>query len=128
MTFLFSSDNEPKHLCSKQCNKTDVPHTMDTYPKKLSCSKKVVIVSFVIMVLLIGATVYGVFCTEKDMTALVTLAGSAVVETAAVTTGYLWKAKAENKIKLVNQLIKDNADKYGIDAVVSLAGIVLSDT
>lgn len=129
MTIFMSSGTDAKHLHKQSCQKGDiVPYTMDTYPKKLSCSKKVVIVSFLIMVALVGATVYGVFFTEKDMTALATLAGSAVVETAAVTAGYLWKAKAENKIKLVNQLIKDNADKYGIDAVVQLAGIVLSDT
>lgn len=129
MLFFSIGKNDAKHLCEKVVrSQLDTTYTMDTYPKKLSCSKKVVIVSFLIMITLIGVTVYGVFCTEKDMTALATLVGTSVVETAAVTTGYLWKAKAENKIKLVNQLIKDNADKYGIDAVVSLAGIVLSDT
>lgn len=129
MIFVFSGGKDAKHLAQEVCHKNQQQsYTVDTYPKKLSCSKKVVIVSFLIMVALIGVTIYGIFFTEKDMTALATLAGSAVVETAAVTAGYLWKAKAENKIKLVNQLIKDNADKYGIDAVVSLAGIVLSDT
>ena len=128
MTLLFSSGKDARHLCQKEPTKAGTDYTMDTYPKKITCSKKVVILSFLIMVAIIGATIYGIFGTEKDMTVLGTLTGTSVVETAAVTTGYLWKAKAENKIKLVNQLIKDNADKYGIDAVVSLAGIVLSDT
>ena len=127
MTIILNDRKNGKHLYKQK--KVIVPnYTMDTYPQKLSCSKKVVIISFLIMVTLMGATIYGIFCTDKDMTALATLAGSAVVETAAVTTGYLWKAKAENKIKLVNQLIKDNADKYGIESVIQLAGIVLSDT
>lgn len=127
MTFLFSNGKDARHLIENkdQCKRDS--YTMDTYPQKLSCSKKVVIVSFIIMVLLIGTTVFGIFFTDKDMSALATLTGTSIVETAAVTAGYLWKAKAENKIKLVNQLIKDNADKYGIDSVVSLAGIVLSD-
>lgn len=127
MTIIFNDHKNGKHLYEQDQSNT-VKYTMDTYPKKLSCSKKVVIVSFLIMITLMGATIYGIFWTEKDMTALATLTGSAVVETAAVTTGYLWKAKAENKIKLVNQLIKDNADKYGIESVIQLAGIVLSDT
>ena len=127
MTIIFNDRKNGKYLY-KQGQSNIEKYTMDTYPKKLSCSKKVVIVSFLIMVALMGATIYGIFWTDKDMTALATLAGSAVVETAAVTTGYLWKAKAENKIKLVNQLIKDNADKYGIESVIQLAGIVLSDT
>ena len=129
MLFLLSNEKAAKHLCARADSKDpSTPFTMDTYPQKITCSKKVVIVSFLIMVALIGATIYGIFLTEKDMAVLGTLTGTSIVETAAVTTGYLWKAKAENKIKLVNQLIKDNADKYGIDAVVSLAGIVLSDT
>lgn len=128
MTFLFSNGKDARHLIENKGQDKCDSYTMSTYPQKLSCSKKVVVVSFTIMVLLIGTTVFGIFFTDKDMSSLATLAGTSVVETAAVTAGYLWKAKAENKIKLVNQLIKDNADKYGIDAVVSLAGIVLSDT
>ena len=37
------------------------------------------------------------------------------------------EAKAENKIKLTNIMVKELADKYGIEAVVSLLGISLSD-
>ena len=48
-------------------------------------------------------------------------------QTAAVTAVYSWKAKAENKIKLTNIMVKELADKYGIEAVVSLLGISLSD-
>lgn len=128
MFFLFSNGKDARHLIESKSSEKVEAYTIDTYPKKFSCSKKVVVTSFLIMITLITATCYGVFCTERDMTIIGTLAGSTVVETAAVTTGYLWKAKAENKIKLINQLIKDNADKYGIEAVIQLAGIVLSDT
>ena len=40
---------------------------------------------------------------------------------------YYWKARAENRIKLTKGMVDDWADKYGIDAVATLAGIVLNE-
>ena len=40
---------------------------------------------------------------------------------------YFWKARTENKLKLTKSMVEDWAEKYGIDAVVNLAGIILHD-
>jgi alcohol dehydrogenase YqhD (iron-dependent ADH family) len=95
--------------------------------KKLCCSKKIVLASYVLIALLTLATLYGSFCTERDMTAVSTVATLAWAETAAANAFYFWKAKNENRIKLTNQMVHDLAAEYGIDAVATLAGIVLKD-
>ena len=94
---------------------------------KLCCSKKVLVTSWVTTILLTVISLLAFFLTDKDITPLGTLTGLSWGVTAAVTAVYSWKAKAENKIKLTNTMVKDLADKYGIDAVVSLLGITLSD-
>lgn len=95
--------------------------------KKLCCSKKIILASFVITVLLTLATVLGTFLTNKDMMALATVTGLSWGETSAATAFYYWKAKNENRIKLTLGMVKELADKYGIEAVVSLTGITLRD-
>ena len=94
---------------------------------KLCCSKKVLLMSWSTTVFLTLIALLAFFLAEKDVTPLETLAGLSWGVTAAVTAVYSWKAKAENKIKLTNIMVKDLADKYGIDAVVSLLGITLAD-
>ena len=76
---------------------------------------------------LLCALLYGVFFTEKDMTPLVTVLCFDGGVTGAATGFYYWKARAENKIKLTKVMVDEWAEKYGIDAVVSLAGIILSE-
>lgn len=95
--------------------------------QKLCCSKKILVVSWATTVFLTAISLLAFFLTDKDITPLETLAGLSWGVTAAVTAVYSWKAKAENKIKLTNIMVKDLADKYGIDVVVSLLGITLSD-
>lgn len=106
----------------------DIKPTATNDQRFFCFSKKIVAISFIITVILVLTTILGSLFTERDMTVIGTLTGAFVAELSVVIGGYLWKAKSENKIKLINQLIKDNADKYGIDAVIQLAGIVLSDT
>lgn len=96
-------------------------------PPKLCCSKKVLMTCWATTILLTLICVLAFFLTDKDVTPLATVAGFAWGVTAADTAVYSWKAKAENKIKLTNTMVKELADKYGIDAVVSLLGITLSD-
>ena len=96
-------------------------------PEKLCCSKKVLVTSWTVTILLTIISLLAFFLTDKDITPLGTLTGLSWGVTAAVTAVYSWKAKAENKIKLTNTMVKELADKYGIDAVVSLLGITLSD-
>lgn len=95
--------------------------------RKLCCSKKVLVTSWATTILLTLTCLLAFFLTEKDTTPLATIAGLSWGVTAAVTAVYSWKAKAENKIKLTNIMVKELADKYGIEAVVSLLGISLSD-
>ena len=95
--------------------------------KKMCCSKKVLVTSWITTILLTLTCLLAFFLTAKDTTPLATVAGLSWGVTAAVTAVYSWKAKAENKIKLTNIMVKELADKYGIEAVVSLLGISLSD-
>lgn len=94
---------------------------------KLCTSKKIVVASYVLTVLLTAVCVYGVFWTDKDMSQLVILGGLAWAETAAANCFYFWKAKAENRIKITKSMVQSMGDKYGIDAVVRLAEIALRD-
>ena len=95
--------------------------------KRMCCSKKVLVTSWVTTILLTLTCLFAFFLTAKDTTPLASVAGLSWGVTAAVTAVYSWKAKAENKIKLTNIMVKELADKYGIEAVVSLLGISLSD-
>ena len=95
--------------------------------QRLCCSKKVLVTSWVTTILLTMTGLFAFFLTEKDTTPLVSCASLSWGVTAAVTEVYSWKAKAEIKIKLTNIMVKELADKYGIEAVVSLLGISLSD-
>ena len=96
-------------------------------PKRLCCSKKIVLASYTVTVLLTILTVAGAFFSQNDITPIATVAGLAWAETAACNAFYFWKAKNENRIKLTQQMVKDLADKYGIDAVANLANIILRD-
>ena len=95
--------------------------------KKLCCSKKIVLASYIITVTLTVIVLVGVFFTEKDIGPVVTIAGLAWGETTAANAFYFWKARSENKIKLTKQMAQEWADKYGMDTVVNLAGVTLSD-
>ena len=95
--------------------------------QKMCCSKKVLVTSWGTTILLTLTCLLAFFLTAKDTTPLATIAGLSWGVTAAVTAVYSWKAKAENKIKLTNIMVRELADKYGIEAVVSLLGISLSD-
>ena len=95
--------------------------------KQLCCSKKLLVVSWGATLLLTILTVVGAFLTEKDMTPLLTLSGLSWAETAASTGFYYWKARTENRIKLTKAMVDEWADKYGIDAVVALAGIIVNE-
>ena len=95
--------------------------------KKLCCSKKIVLSSYIITILLTVCVLAGSFLTDQDMTPVATITGLAWAETTAANAFYFWKAKNENRIKLTTGMVKDLAEQYGIDAVVNLAGIVIKD-
>ena len=93
----------------------------------MCCSKKIVAVSWGVTLWLTILTVVGAFFTEKDVTPLLTLTGLSWGETATSTGFYYWKARAENRIKLTKAMVEAWADKYGIEAVASLASIILGE-
>lgn len=96
---------------------------------KLCCSKKIVLASYAVTLLLTLVLVLGVFLApvETNLTPLEIVTGLAWAETATSNAFYFWKAKNENRIKLTERMVADLADKYGIDAVVSLASLVIKD-
>lgn len=97
--------------------------------KKLCCSKKIVVVSYVVTGLLTLTLVLGVFLapSEVNLTPLEVVTGLSWGETAVASGFYYWKARAENRIKLTKGMVDEWAEKYGIEAVTALAGIVLSE-
>lgn len=95
--------------------------------KNLCWSKKIVTVSWVASLLLAILTVVGAFFSERDISPLLTVTSLSWGETATATAFYYWKARAENRIKLTQAMVEAWADKYGIEAVTSLAGIILNE-
>lgn len=94
---------------------------------RLCCSKKIVIASYTATLVLTILTVIGAFFSDGDITPLLTIASLSWGESATATAFYFWKARTENRIKLTKAMVEDWADKYGIDAVATLASIVLSE-
>lgn len=95
--------------------------------RKLCCSKKIVLTSYMFTALLTLATLLCIFLSDRDPSPLVTVTTLAWAETAACNAFYFWKAKNENRIKLTEKMVHDLADKYGIDAVVSLVSTIIRD-
>ena len=95
--------------------------------KRLCCSKKLVVVSWSVTLILTILTVVGAFFVDRDITPLLTIVGLSWGETATATGFYYWKARAENRIKLTKAMVDEWADRYGIEAVTSLASIILGE-
>ena len=95
--------------------------------RRLCYSKKLVIASWITTLILTLLVVVGVFFTERDMNPLLTIVGLSWGETATSTGFYYWKARTENRIKLTKSMVEAWADKYGIEAVASLASIILGE-
>lgn len=94
---------------------------------KLCTSKKLLYTILLTTIALTVLTVYGVFFTDKDMNVMSILAGLSWGVTATDVAVYSSKAKAENKIKLVEAMVKNLGETYGVDAVVELARIALEE-
>lgn len=93
---------------------------------KISFSKKVVIgVAAAATVSMVACTVLTVCGIDCDRLYDITLAligaftGSECV--------YKWKEKAANKAKYAQMFVMEFADKYGIDAAIQIAEVVLRD-
>ena len=91
-----------------------------------SYSKKLLIVSWVVAIILTTVVIVGSFLSI-DMTNVTTLASLAWGESTAIHGFYLWKSRAENRSKYAMKLVRDFAETYGIDAVTSLAATILQE-
>lgn len=89
-------------------------------------SKKLVIWSWSVTCTLALLTILAVFL-QIDASELGVLTGLSFAETGVATGFYYWKAKSENRIKLTKQMMKDWAEEYGVDSVVSLAPLILGE-
>jgi hypothetical protein len=95
--------------------------------KRLCCSKKIVYTSWAVLVALLISFLYGLFFTEKDMSAMAIVLGADSVVTSAATGFYFWKAKAEKKLELFERMAAKWEEKYGIEAVTALAQTIFTD-
>lgn len=95
--------------------------------RKMETSKKLVYISDFVAVCLSAAVICGTFLTEKDISPLAQVTVASLAECGAANGFYYWKAKNENRYKYVIKLIREWAEKYGIDAVIRIADIVLKE-
>ena len=79
-----------------------------------------------ITVCLCVTTVVGSFA-GADVTAVGVLAGTSFVTDGAWGGFYLWKSKNENRAKYAQKFIRLVADRYGVDAAIRIAEVVLKD-
>lgn len=89
-------------------------------------SKVLIWVDITIGILVTAAVLAGEL-TGHDMTSSAIVAGLWDAQLAAVIGFYLWKSKNENRSKHAMALVRELADKYGIDAVSRLAEIILKE-
>lgn len=79
-----------------------------------------------ISVLLCATTIVGTLM-GIDVSAIAVLAGSSLLTDGAWGGFYFWKSKNENRAKYAQRFIKLFAEKYGIDAAIRVAEVVLKD-
>lgn len=65
--------------------------------------------------------------TDHDVTAIAALTGTSFVTDGAWGGFYYWKSKNENRAKYAQRFLNKFADKYGADAALRAAEIVLKD-
>ncbi len=95
--------------------------------KRMETSKKLVYLSDSIAICLSAAVICGTFFTDRDIGALAQVSVASLTECGVANGFYYWKAKNENRYKYVIRLIREWAEKYGIDAVIRIADIVLKE-
>lgn len=84
------------------------------------------IIHIFITVCLCVTTVVGSFA-GADVTAVGVLAGTSFITDGTWGGFYLWKSKNENRAKYAQKFIRLVADKYGVDAAIRIAEVVLKD-
>lgn len=87
-------------------------------------SKRILVINWVVTLALTGL-VTALSVAQIDASEVSAMAALSWGALAVDQCFYYWKAKNENRIKLTRSMVKSWADEYGIDAVTSLAEIVL---
>lgn len=89
-------------------------------------SKKALLAQMLLSAVLCLCTVIATF-QGRDALALAQLAERSLYADIGIGGLYMWKAKNENRSKYSMRFIKNLADKYGFDSVVSLLNVILKD-
>ena len=76
---------------------------------------------FLILIVIVGTLL------SIDVSVIAALAGTSLVVDGTWGGFYLWKSKNENRAKYAQRFVMKFADKYGIDAAIRLAEVVLKD-
>ncbi len=92
----------------------------------MQTSKLILLVDFIVAILLAVAVVLGSYL-ERDMSQAAAVAVCWDGQVAVATGFYYWKAKNENRSKYAMRLVKQLANEYGIENVISLAETILKD-
>lgn len=93
---------------------------------KIQTSKLILIVDFAVAIVLTAVVIHGAYC-GVDMSYVATVSGFWDAQLTAAVGFYYWKSKNENRSKYAMKLVKDLAETYGIESVVSLAEVILKD-
>lgn len=89
-------------------------------------SKKALLFQYAISILLIAVTIIGTF-TDHDVTAIAVMAGSSILVDGWDTKHYFWKARNENRAKYAQKFVRSFANKYGFEAAIRIAEVVLKE-
>lgn len=89
-------------------------------------SKIILFVDFLVALSLTALVVVGAYL-GKDVSEITPIAIAWDAQLAVVIGFYFWKAKNENRAKGVQQLVRDLAEKYGIEAVARIAEIIFKE-
>ena len=92
----------------------------------METSKKLLWTDVTVGIILTAAVVIGDF-TGHDMSSSAIVAGLWDGQLALVIGAYQWKSKNENRSKHAMKLVRELADKYGIEAVAKIAEMVLKE-
>ena len=92
----------------------------------LEFSKRMLFLYVGISIILIAITIIGTLM-GKDVTAIAALAGTSLIVDGTWGGFYLWKSKNENRAKYAQKFVMMFAEKYGIDAAIRIAEVVLKD-
>jgi hypothetical protein len=109
-----------------ECEPEDRPRYCILKVEDMEFSKKLLIVSWIAVIITTSIVIIGSFL-NFNMDAVSMLSALAWAELTASHAFYYWKAKNENRIKLMQRMMKDWVKEYGVDSVATLAEIILKE-